>query len=182
LLLLVVLTHVLAPLAPLLLLLIVLTRVLVPPAPLLLLLVVLTHILARIDLCVHCVVTMCRMIAPNSSLQDWHACALDKEPWFDSLMVYNQKEDSFNHAIPPTLCGLFLSFILLLLHHHLLHHLHHPLLHHLLHHLLQLFVVYCCVLSVLITNKENDDVVCGAIRGVVHPGCTGRRKGPTERE
>jgi hypothetical protein len=24
------------------------------------------------------------MIAPNSSLQDWHAILLDKEPWFDS--------------------------------------------------------------------------------------------------
>jgi len=24
------------------------------------------------------------MIAPNSSLQDWHAFVLDKEPWFDS--------------------------------------------------------------------------------------------------
>jgi len=28
------------------------------------------------------------MIAPNSSLQDWHAFALDKEPWFDSSLVY----------------------------------------------------------------------------------------------
>jgi hypothetical protein len=46
-----------------------------------------------------------------------------------------------------------LCVILLLLHHHLLHHL------------LQLFVVYCCVLSVFITNKENDNVVCGAVRG-----------------
>jgi hypothetical protein len=24
------------------------------------------------------------MIAPNSSLQDWHTLLLDKEPWFDS--------------------------------------------------------------------------------------------------
>jgi hypothetical protein len=56
------------------------------------------------------------------------------------------------------------------------HHLHHPLLHHLLHHLLQLFVVYCCVLSVLITNKENDDVVCGAVRELSW------MQGPTERD
>jgi hypothetical protein len=27
----------------------------------------------------------CQMIASNSSLQDWHALLLDKEPWFDSL-------------------------------------------------------------------------------------------------
>jgi hypothetical protein len=39
------------------------------------------------------------MIAPNSSLQNWHAFTLDKEPWFDSSLVYNQKEDSFNHAM-----------------------------------------------------------------------------------
>jgi hypothetical protein len=39
------------------------------------------------------------MIAPNSSLQDWHAFALDKEPWFDSSLVYNRNEDSFNHAM-----------------------------------------------------------------------------------
>ncbi len=26
----------------------------------------------------------CQMIAPISSLQDWHALSLDKEPWFDS--------------------------------------------------------------------------------------------------
>ena len=116
----VVLTHVLAPPAPLLLLLIVLTNVLAPPglcvqwlvsrcrlialvltppAPLLLLLVVLTRVLAQLGLCVHCIVAQCWMIAPNSSLQDWHAFALDKEPWFDSLLVYNWNEDSFNHAM-----------------------------------------------------------------------------------
>jgi hypothetical protein len=27
------------------------------------------------------------MIAPNSSIQDWHALLLDKEPWFDSSTV-----------------------------------------------------------------------------------------------
>jgi hypothetical protein len=82
LLLLIVLICVLAPLAPLLLLLVVLTRVLACLAPLLLLLVVLvlTHVLAQLGLCVHCVVAQCRMIAPNSSLQDWHAFVLDKEP------------------------------------------------------------------------------------------------------
>ncbi len=41
--------------------------VLAPPAPLL-----------------QCVFTQCWMIAPNSSLEDWHAFVLDKEPWFDS--------------------------------------------------------------------------------------------------
>ena len=78
LLLLVVLICVLAPLAPLLLLLVVLTRVLAHLAPLLLLLVVLTHVLAQLGLCVHCVIAQCRMIAPNSSLQDWHAFVLDR--------------------------------------------------------------------------------------------------------
>jgi hypothetical protein len=39
------------------------------------------------------------MIAPNSSLQDWHAFALDKEPWFDSSLVYNRNEGSFNHML-----------------------------------------------------------------------------------
>jgi hypothetical protein len=34
-----------------------------------------------------------------SSLQDWHAFALDKEPWFVSLMVYNQNEDSINYVM-----------------------------------------------------------------------------------
>jgi hypothetical protein len=116
LLLLVVLTRVLACLAPLLLLLVVLTRVLSPLArllqwldlrywlialvlaclaPLLLLLVVLTHVFAQLGLCVHSIFAQCRMIAPNSSLQDWHAFALDKEPWFVSLLVYNWNDDSF---------------------------------------------------------------------------------------
>jgi len=27
------------------------------------------------------------MIAPNSSIQDWQALLLDKEPWFDSSTV-----------------------------------------------------------------------------------------------
>jgi len=31
-----------------------------------------------------CAFAQCQMIAPNSSLQDWHALLLDKEPWFDS--------------------------------------------------------------------------------------------------
>jgi hypothetical protein len=66
---------------------------------LLLLLVVLTCVLAQLGLCMHCVVAQCRMIAPNSSLQDRHAFALDKEPWFVSLLVYNQNEDSFNHVM-----------------------------------------------------------------------------------
>ena len=43
-----------------------------------------------------------RMIAPNSSLQDWHTFALDKEPWFDSLSVYNWNEDSFRSASNPS--------------------------------------------------------------------------------
>ena len=66
-----------------------------PPAPLLLLLIVLTCVLAQLGLCMHCVFAQCWMIAPNSSLQDWHAFALDKEPWFVSLLVYNRNEDSF---------------------------------------------------------------------------------------
>jgi hypothetical protein len=99
LLLLAVLTHVLVPLASLLLLLTVLTHVLAPLAPLLQWLIVLTHVLAQLGLCVHCVVAQCRMIAPNSSLQDWHAFVLDKEPWFDSLLVYNQNKDSLNHML-----------------------------------------------------------------------------------
>ena len=120
LLLLVVMTHILAPLAPLLLLLVVMTHVLAPLAhllqwlvsrcwlialvlaclaPLLLLLIVLTHLLAQLGLCVHCVFTQCRMIAPNYSLQEWHAYALDKEPWFVSLLVYNRNEDSFNYVM-----------------------------------------------------------------------------------
>ena len=36
------------------------------------------------------------MIAPNSSLQDWHAFPFDKEPFLYSSLVYNQNEDSFN--------------------------------------------------------------------------------------
>jgi hypothetical protein len=35
------------------------------------------------------------MIAPTSSLQDWHAFALDEKHWFVSLLVYNRNEDSF---------------------------------------------------------------------------------------
>jgi hypothetical protein len=73
--------------------------VLSPLALLLLLHVVLTHVLAQLGLCVHRVVAHCLMIAPNSSVQDWHAFALDKEPWFDSSLVYNRNEDSFNHAM-----------------------------------------------------------------------------------
>jgi len=120
LLLIIVITHVLASLAPLLLLRVVLTRVLAPLAcllqwlvsrcrlialvlarlaPLLLLLIVLTHVLAQLGLCMHCVFAQCWMIAPNSSLQDWHAFALDKEPWFVSLLVYNRNEDSFNYVM-----------------------------------------------------------------------------------
>ena len=92
LLLLIVLTCVLAPLALLLMLIVVLTRVLAPR-----LLVVLTHVLTQLGLCVHCVVVQCCKITPNSSLQDWHAFAVDnKEP---SLLVYNRNEDSFNHAM-----------------------------------------------------------------------------------
>jgi hypothetical protein len=30
------------------------------------------------------------------SLQDRHAFALDEEPWFVSLLVYNRNEDPFN--------------------------------------------------------------------------------------
>ena len=44
-----------------------------------------------------------------SSLQDWHAFALDKEPWFVSLLVYNQNEDSIN-------CVMLHDTALLLLH------------------------------------------------------------------
>jgi hypothetical protein len=103
LLLLVVLTHVLAPPGLCVQWLVARCRlialVLAPPAPLLLLLVVLTRVLAQLGLCVHCAVAQCRMITPNSSLQEWHAFALDKEPWFDSSLVYNRNEDSFNHAM-----------------------------------------------------------------------------------
>jgi hypothetical protein len=99
LLLLVVLTRVLAPLAPLLLLLVVLTRVLARLAPLLLLLVVLTHVLAQLGMCVHCDFAQYWMIAPTSSLQDRHAVTLDEEPWFVFLLVYNRNEDSFNYVM-----------------------------------------------------------------------------------
>ena len=82
--------------------------VLALPAPLLLLLVVLTHVLAQLGLCVHCIFAQCRMIAPNSSLQDWHAFALDKEPWFVSLLgVYNRNEDSFNRESGPEFSSSF---------------------------------------------------------------------------
>jgi hypothetical protein len=103
LLLLVALTHVLAPRASLLQWLVShcwpIALVFTPPAPLLLLLIDLTHVLAQLGLCVHCDVAQCRMIAPNSSLYDWNAFVLDKEPWFDSSLVYNQNEDSFNHSM-----------------------------------------------------------------------------------
>jgi hypothetical protein len=63
-----------------------------PPAPLLLLLfsrcqlvvLVLAFVLAPPAPLLQCVFAQCQMIAPNSSLQDWHALLLDKEPWFDS--------------------------------------------------------------------------------------------------
>jgi hypothetical protein len=62
--------------------------------------VVLTHILAQLGLCVHCVFAQYWMIAPNSSLQDRHAFALDKEPWFVSLLVYNNRnDDSLNYVM-----------------------------------------------------------------------------------
>ena len=64
---------------------------------LLLLRVVLTRVLAQLGLCVHCVFAQCLMIAPNCSLQDWHAFAVEKEP---SSLVYNQNEDSFNMLCP----------------------------------------------------------------------------------
>ena len=61
---------------------------------------------------------------------------------------------------------VLLLVLVLILHQHLLNHL-----------LFQLFVVYCYVLSVpMITNKENDDIVCGAARGVVLV-CKGHRQG-----
>ena len=72
--------------------------VLAPPAPLLLLLIVLTHVLAQLGLCVHCIIAHCLMIVPNSSLQYWHAFAVDKEP--SSLVYkYNWNENSFKHAM-----------------------------------------------------------------------------------
>jgi hypothetical protein len=101
--LLVVLTRVLAPLARLLQWLVsrcwLIALVLARLAPLLLLLVVLTHVLAQLGLCVHCIFAQCWMIAPTSSLQDWHAFALDEEPCFVSLLVYNRNEDSFNYVM-----------------------------------------------------------------------------------
>jgi hypothetical protein len=103
LLLLIVLSLVLARLAPLLLLLVlrcrlvalVLAFVLVPPAPLLLLLIVwcwlvslvLAFVLAPPAPLLQCVFALCQMIDPNSSIQDWHALLLDKEPWFDSSII-----------------------------------------------------------------------------------------------
>ena len=101
----VVLTHVLAPLGPILLLLVsrsrcqlvalVLAFVLAPPAPLLLLLVVWCWLVALVLAFVltppapllQCIFAQCLRIAPNSSIQDWHALLLDKEPWFDSSTV-----------------------------------------------------------------------------------------------
>jgi hypothetical protein len=92
-----------APLGPLLQWLVsrcqLVALVLAPLAPLLLLLIVLTHVFAQLGLCMHGIFAQCRMIALNSSLQDWHAFALDKEPWFVSLLVYNRNEDSFNYVI-----------------------------------------------------------------------------------
>jgi hypothetical protein len=91
-----VLAFVLTPPAPLLLLLVsryqlvalVLAFVLAPPAPLLLLLAVgcwlIALVLAPSAPLLQCVFAQCWMIAPNSSLQDWHALLLDKEPWFGS--------------------------------------------------------------------------------------------------
>jgi len=37
------------------------------------------------------------MIVPNSSLQYWHAFAVDKEPY---SLVYNRNEDSFKGGNP----------------------------------------------------------------------------------
>jgi hypothetical protein len=98
-----VLTFVLAPPAPLLLLLVVwcwlvalaLAFVLAPPAPLLLVLVVwcwlvalaLTFVLAPPAPLLQCVFAQCQRISPNSSIQDWHALLLNKEPWFDFSTV-----------------------------------------------------------------------------------------------
>jgi hypothetical protein len=44
-------------------------------------------VLAPLAPLLQCVFAQCQMIAPNSSLQDWHALLLDKEPWFDSSTV-----------------------------------------------------------------------------------------------
>jgi hypothetical protein len=91
LLLLFVLSPVLARLAPLLLLLVVPSPVLARLAHLLQCLVSqcwpIAHVVAQLGLCVHCVFAQCRMIAPTSSLQDWHAFALAEEPWFVFLLV-----------------------------------------------------------------------------------------------
>jgi len=43
-------------------------------------------------------VSWCWLIALVLALQDWHACMLDKETFFDSLLVHNWKEDSIDHA------------------------------------------------------------------------------------
>jgi len=53
-------------------------------------------VLAPPGLCVQWLVSQCLLIVPNSSLQDRHAFAVDKEP---SSLVYNWNEDSFNHAM-----------------------------------------------------------------------------------
>jgi hypothetical protein len=45
--------------------------------------------ICNLGLCVHCVVAHFLMIAPNSSLQDWHAFPFDKEPFLYSSLVYN---------------------------------------------------------------------------------------------
>ena len=91
--LLVVMTHILAPPGPLLPLLVTQCQLIAPnfslPGPLLQLLFVLTHVLAPQ---VRSVSADCS----NSSLQDLHAFVLNKQPSFDSLLVYNQSEDSFN--------------------------------------------------------------------------------------
>jgi hypothetical protein len=75
--------------------------------PALNLLVVLTRVLAQLGLCVHCVFAQCRMIAPTSSLQDRHTFALDAEPWFVSLLVYNRNEDSFFNIM---LCSIITHY------------------------------------------------------------------------
>jgi len=69
--------------------------VLAPPAPLLLMLAVGCWLVALVLAVVpappapllQCVFAQCPRISPNSSLEDWHAFVLDKEPWFDSSIV-----------------------------------------------------------------------------------------------
>jgi len=85
--------------APLLLLLVVMTHVLALLAPLLLLLFVMTHVLAPLAPILQWLVSRCRLIALVLALQYSHAFVLDKELFFDSVLVYNWKEDSFNHAM-----------------------------------------------------------------------------------